>query len=73
MSKNISISDEVYEKLKSEKKERSFSEVIEEKIDSGGNISEVAGSKVLDRETMKDVKDEIREVKETSRRKKIKN
>ena len=73
MSKNISISDEVYEKLEREKDGKSFSDLIDEKIDSGGNISEVAGSKVLDRETMKNVKDEIREVKETSRRKKTKN
>ncbi|KXA93233.1 hypothetical protein AKJ64_01070 [candidate division MSBL1 archaeon SCGC-AAA259E17] len=59
MSKNIAVSDEIYERLKREKKDKSFSEVIEEKLDSGEKISEVVGSNVLDRETMEKVKKEI--------------
>lgn len=59
MSKNIAVSDEIYERLKKEKKDKSFSEVIEEKLDSGGKITEVTGSKILDRETMEKVKKEI--------------
>lgn len=59
MSKNIAVSDEIYERLKKEKEDKSFSEVIEEKLDSGGKIAEVTGSKILDRETMDKVKKEI--------------
>ncbi|KXA89613.1 hypothetical protein AKJ57_05110 [candidate division MSBL1 archaeon SCGC-AAA259A05] len=59
MSKNIAVSDEVYERLKREKKDKSFSEVIEEKLDSGEKILEVTGSNVLNRETMEKVKREI--------------
>ena len=59
MSKNIAVSDEIYERLKKEKKNKSFSKVIEEKLDSGGKIAEVTGSKILDRETMEKVKKEI--------------
>lgn len=59
MSKNIAISNEVYEKLKREKDGKSFSEVIDEKIDSGGKISEVAGTNILDRETLEEVKESV--------------
>ncbi len=59
MSKNIAISDEIYERLKKEKENKSFSEVIEEKLDSGGKIADVSGSKILDRGTMEEVKKDI--------------
>lgn len=61
MSKNIAVSDEVYEMLKKEKKGRSFSEVIKEKLNSAGKISEVTGDKILDRETMREVKKDVKE------------
>ncbi len=61
MSKNIAVSDEIYERLKKEKDGKSFSEVIEEKLESGEKIVEVAGKKILDRETMEKVKTDIRE------------
>jgi len=61
MSKNIAVSDEIYERLKKEKDGKSFSEVIEEKLDSGEKIVEVAGKNILDRETMEKVKKDIRE------------
>lgn len=61
MSKNIAVSDEIYERLKKEKDGKSFSEVIEEKLDSGEKIVEVAGRKILDRETMEKVKKDVRE------------
>lgn len=48
MSKNIAISDEVYERLKREKGDRSFSEVIAENLDTGGKIADVSGQQVLD-------------------------
>lgn len=60
MSKNISVSDDVYSRLKREKDGKSFSDVISEKIDSGAKISDVAGKNVLDKDTMKEVKRDIR-------------
>jgi len=62
MSKNISVSDEVYELLKREKGDGSFSEVIEEKVEAGGKIEDVAGTGVLDEETYREVKEDIREL-----------
>lgn len=59
MSKNIAISDEVYRKLKREKGDRSFSEVIEETLESGGRIADVTGAGVLDREIYGAVEDDI--------------
>ena len=50
MSKNIAISDEVYRRLKREKGDRSFSEVIAERLDSGGRLADVTGQRILDRE-----------------------
>ena len=50
MSKNIAISDEVYRRLKREKGDRSFSEVISERLDEGGKIADVTGQRILDRE-----------------------
>jgi len=51
MSKNIAISDDVYRRLKREKGDRSFSEVIDAKLDSGGTLAEVSGQQVFDAET----------------------
>jgi predicted CopG family antitoxin len=62
MSKNISVSDEVYEMLKREKGDRSFSDVIREKLEEGGKIEDVAGQGVLDSETYEEVKEDIREM-----------
>ena len=59
MSKNIAISDDVYERLKREKGDRSFSEVIEAKLESGGRLSDVTGNGVLDPEIMDEVDREI--------------
>ncbi len=61
MSKNIAVSDEIYERLKKEKDGKSFSEVIEEKLDSGEKIVEVTGKNILDRETIEKIKKDIRE------------
>lgn len=52
MSKNISISDDVYRRLKREKGDRSFSEVIEAKLDEGGRLMDVTGNRVLDPEAV---------------------
>lgn len=59
MSKNISLSDEVYEALVREKGDRSFSEVIEQKLKAGGKLSEVTGAGILDEETYEAVKSDI--------------
>ncbi|MDZ7689095.1 MAG: antitoxin VapB family protein [Halobacteriales archaeon] len=59
MNKNISVSDEVYELLK---RERSFSEVIEEKVEDSGRIEDVVGAGVLDEETYREVKEDVREL-----------
>ena len=59
MSKNIAISDDVYRRLKREKGDRSFSEVIEETLDAGGEIADVTGQEILDPETYDTVSDEI--------------
>jgi predicted CopG family antitoxin len=59
MSKNIAISDEVYRRLKREKGDRSFSEVIAANLDRGGTLDDVTGQQVLDPETYEDVSSEI--------------
>ena len=64
MSKNIAISDDVYRRLKREKGDRSFSEVIAEKLDSGGEISDVTGQGIFDAETPAKVADEIERLSE---------
>lgn len=60
MSKNISISDEVYQRLKREKGDRSFSELIEERLDEGGRLADVAGQRVLNDEAAEAASTEIR-------------
>lgn len=43
MSKDISVSDDVYEALKRRKRGRSFSEVIKEAIEQRGGLSDLVG------------------------------
>ena len=64
MSKNISISDDVYRRLKREKGDRSFSEVIADKLDGGGEIADVTGQGIFDDETPGAVDDEIQRLSE---------
>ena len=59
MSKNISISDEVYRRLKREKGDRSFSDLIADTLDEGGQLADVTGQQVLDPETYAEVDAEI--------------
>jgi predicted CopG family antitoxin len=59
MSKNIAIADDIYERLKREKGDRSFSEVIAAKLDSGGRLAEVTGQGVLDPEAHEAAREEI--------------
>lgn len=64
MSKNISISDEVYEQLKREKGDRSFSEVIAAKLQSGGRLMDVTGNRIFDAETVEEIDREINRLSE---------
>jgi predicted CopG family antitoxin len=64
MSKNISISDEVYRRLKREKGDRSFSEVIAAKLDGDGELAEVTGMQILEPETYEAVSEEIERLSE---------
>lgn len=59
MSKNISISDDVYRRLKREKGDRSFSDLIADTLDEGGQLADVTGQRVLDPETYAEVDAEI--------------
>lgn len=59
MSKNISISDDVYRKLKREKGDRSFSEVIEERLEAGGTLADVTGQGIFEEGTHERVKEDI--------------
>lgn len=59
MSKNISISDDVYRELKREKGDRSFSEVIRDSLEEGTRLADVTGAGVLDAETHEEVKDDV--------------
>lgn len=59
MSKNIAISDEVYRRLKREKGDRSFSDLIADTLDEGGQLADVTGQQVLGSETYAEVDAEI--------------
>lgn len=59
MSKNIAISDEIYRRLKREKGDRSFSEVIEERLDAGGRLADVTGQGIFEPGTHEAVTEEI--------------
>ena len=59
MSKNISISDDVYRRLKREKGDRSFSDLIDDTLDEGGRLADVTGQQVLDPETSVEIDEEI--------------
>lgn len=64
MSKNIAISDDVYRLLKREKGDRSFSEVIRDRFETSGDLADVTGVGVLDRETYQAVADDIERLSE---------
>jgi predicted CopG family antitoxin len=59
VSKKISVSDDLYRRLKREKGDRGFNEVIAETLATGYRLSDVSGAGILDPETEADVADEI--------------
>ncbi|THE64931.1 hypothetical protein D8Y22_09945 [Salinadaptatus halalkaliphilus] len=59
MSKNIAISDEVYRELKREKGDKSFSDVIDETLDDGRKLADIAGAGILDETSYDDTKADI--------------
>ncbi|WP_436902615.1 antitoxin VapB family protein [Halovenus halobia] len=59
MSKNIEISDDVYRRLKREKGDRSFSELIEERLDRGGRLADVTGQEIFEPGAYEQVSEEI--------------
>lgn len=62
MSKNISISDDVYEALKRRKRGRSFSDTIRDAVEASGQISDVVGQGVLSGKDLEEIKQEIQEM-----------
>lgn len=64
VSKNISISDDVYRRLKREKGDKSFSELIAETLENGGKLADVTGQQVFDPETDDKVSEEIERLSE---------
>jgi predicted CopG family antitoxin len=59
VSKNIAISDDVYRKLKREKGERSFSEVIEDRLNASSRLADVTGQRILDDTTVEAVREDV--------------
>jgi len=64
MSKNIAISDDVYQRLKREKGDRSFSELIEERLDRSGRLADVTGQNIFDAETHEEVSEAVEQLSE---------
>ncbi len=56
MSEEIRISDDVYRRLKREKGDKSFSEVIAAVLDESTNLMDVSGVRVLDQQSMDQIK-----------------
>lgn len=66
MSKHIAISDGVYRRLKQEKSDKSFSEVIAAHLDTGGSLADVAGQNIFAARTYDAVKREVRSLSDTT-------
>ena len=59
MSKNIAISDDVYRRLKREKGDRNFSELIADTLDDGRQVADVTGQQIIDPDTSHETDTEI--------------
>ncbi|ELY68601.1 antitoxin VapB family protein [Natronobacterium gregoryi] len=62
MSREITISEDVYRELKRETEDRSFSDVIRDHLEEGRRLADVTGEGVLDRKTHGAVEDDVREL-----------
>ncbi|MFW5978204.1 MAG: antitoxin VapB family protein [Halohasta sp.] len=62
MSKNIAISDDVYRKLKREKGDRSFSDVIRDHLDDNRTLQDVTGAGIFGEESYEMIKADIEEL-----------
>ena len=69
MSERIAIPDDVYERLKREKGDRSFGELIGELLETRTTLAEVSGVSIFDQGSYESVKDDITELSDgTARR-----
>jgi len=59
VSKNISIADDVYERLSREKGDRSFSELIADTLEERTRLADVHGEAVLDPAAVETAREEI--------------
>lgn len=59
MTRIITISDDVYRTLVREKGDRSFSEVIADHLEAGGQLADVAGQGIFDAGTHERVTDDV--------------
>lgn len=59
MSKDISISDDVYDALKRRKRGRSFSETIREAMEQSGGLSDVVGKGAFSEIVIGEAKEEV--------------
>lgn len=59
MTREITVSEDVYRRLKQESGDRSFSEVINEALDANEKLSDVTGEEVLDPNVHREVKSAI--------------
>ena len=59
MTRIITISDDVYRKLVREKGDRSFSEVIDDHLEAGGQLADVAGQGIFDAGTYERLTDDV--------------
>lgn len=64
MSKDITLSDEVYRKLKREKGDRSFSEIIAERLRATNRLADVTGQGILDEDAVEAAKEGIERLSE---------
>lgn len=64
MSKDITLSDEVYRKLKREKGDRSFSEFIAERLRATNRLADVTGQGILDEDAVEAAKEDIERLSE---------
>jgi predicted CopG family antitoxin len=59
MTERITVSDEVYRRLQREKGDRSISDLIETRLDAGGELADVTGQEIFAPGTFEDVKDDV--------------